>query len=392
VSPGTPIPGLSGTEGQEQLFTWEVPAGVTGTMDVALSGGSGDVDLYVHYGNRPLTKEEYQCQSGSPETTESCTFNGAEPGVYHILLYAWADFTGTTMLVSTGGEVVPYNLELVFLSRGSAGVDSAFVTAANLWESIIRDDINGLDFTTNAIDADACFEGQPIIDDVVDDLRIYVSIINIDGPGGTLGQAGPCYVDGLSQLPAVGRMQFDEADLETLEEDGGLLPVILHEMGHVMGIGTIWESDRFSLLANPSLPNNTGADTHFLGANAIAAFEDAGGLTTYTGGEKVPVENVAGEGSGDAHWRETVLDEELMTPFLNSGRSNPLSAISIQSLADIGYRVDVTKAEPYTQRYSQQASEAAGVEGKLIDLRGDVPTTPVMVVGKDGVLRRLRRR
>lgn len=37
-----------------------------------------------------------------------------------------------------------------------------------------------------------------------------------------------------------------------------------------------------------------------------------------------------------------------MTGFLNPGVENPLSRVTIQSLADMGYTVDITQADPYT--------------------------------------------
>ena len=117
-----------------------------------------------------------------------------------------------------------------------------------------------------------------------------------------------------------------------------------------------------NLLQNPSLGayNNRivpAPDTHFSGANAIAAFNAAGG-TSYTGA-KVPVENtLGGSGSRDKHWRESVLDDELMTPRIGSA-AHPLSAITIQSLADIGYRVDAAQADAYIVPGSQAATRTA---------------------------------
>ena len=35
-------------------------------------------------------------------------------------------------------------------------------------------------------------------------------------------------------------MSFDTADLARMEADGSLTDVILHEMGHVLGFGTLW--------------------------------------------------------------------------------------------------------------------------------------------------------
>ena len=62
-----------------------------------------------------------------------------------------------------------------------------------------------------------------------------------------------------------------------------------------------------------------------------------------------------------------MLVDELMTPALNLGL-NPLSAISIQSLADLGYRVDVGPADPYSRAFTAPAL----ARGPVIDLRGDI--------------------
>ena len=67
---------------------------------------------------------------------------------------------------------------------------------------------------------------------------------------------------------------------------------------------------------------------------------------------KVPVENEkGGVGTRDGHWRQSVFGpHELMEGFASPGAAmrQPLSAITIQSLADLGYIVDVTQADAYT--------------------------------------------
>src|SRR6185503_4769842 len=108
-----------------------------------------------------------------------------------------------------------------------------------------------------------------------------------------------------------GFMRFDTADLADLEANGRLQDVIKHEMGHVLGIGTIWTSAYKNVLADSG-----SADPYYTGAEGRAQFLTVGG-NTYVG-NKVPVEgNSAPAGTRDAHWRESVLDEELMTGFLN---------------------------------------------------------------------------
>ena len=169
---------------------------------------------------------------------------------------------------------------------------------------------------------------------------------------------------------------MDAADLERLETRD-LEEVILHEMGHVLGIGLIWE--RLGLLRNPASETST-PDTHFAGPLAIAEFDEAGG-TSY-GGAKVPVENTLGPGSWNSHWREAVLALELMTPLQHLGVAEPLSALTIQSLADIGYEVDATLAEPYRL---PSADLARAIEAApKIPYGDDIWRGPLVVVDPSG--------
>jgi hypothetical protein len=62
---------------------------------------------------------------------------------------------------------------------------------------------------------------------------------------------------------------------------------------------------------------------------------------------RVPVENMGGEGTRDSHWRESVLRNELMTGFVAEA-GNPISRITVGSLQDLGYVVDMNAAEPYS--------------------------------------------
>ncbi|MFI7294942.1 hypothetical protein [Streptomyces sp. NPDC050121] len=103
--------------------------------------------------------------------------------------------------------------------------------------------------------------------EVIDDLLILAQGRSIDGPGGILGQAGPTHVrppsaGSAASLPAKGIMSSDTADLEQMEQDGTLNDVITHEMGHVLGIGSVWNDK--GLLADAGTSNPT-----FLGRAAM---------------------------------------------------------------------------------------------------------------------------
>jgi hypothetical protein len=171
----------------------------------------------------------------------------------------------------------------------------------------------------------------------VDDVLINASAVAIDGVNGILGQAAPDAFRAGSDLPYHGFMEFDSADMASLQQSGLLLSVILHEMGHVLGIGTIWT-------AKGLLQGAGSTNPIFIGANATAQYNQIFGTTA----PGVPVENMGGPGTADAHWRESVLGTELMTGYASPG-SNPLSKITIGSLADLGYVVNYAAADPYTK-------------------------------------------
>ena len=121
-----------------------------------------------------------------------------------------------------------------------------------------------------------------------------------------------------------------------------LQAVILHEMGHALGFGTIWTD--LNLLADASPP--PGTDPHFTGAQATPRSTPSA-AQSYVASLKVPVENTGGAGTADAHWRESVFGNELMTGFVDAS-VNPLSRVTVASMADLGYAVNLADADPYT--------------------------------------------
>jgi hypothetical protein len=111
-------------------------------------------------------------------------------------------------------------------------------------------------------------------------------------------------------------------------------------MGHVLGIGTLWQT--FSLLEGAGT-----ADPGYLGTRGrIGAAVVSGGTLAEA---RVAVENVGTAGSIDSHWRESVFDNELMTSRTEAaGIPNVLSYLSALALRDLGYLVDDRLSEPYT--------------------------------------------
>ena len=266
-----------------------------------------------------------------------------------------------------------FNIQVRFLTTPSETQRQAFNDAERRWESLIVGDIPNVPLN---VPANLCWPDTPAINETIDDVVILVQLVPIDGPRKILGAAGPCFTRISDGLTILGLMRLDTADLDTLATEGLLGDVILHEMGHVLGIGSLW--DRMGLLEDAT--DFGGTDPHFTGTGAIAAFNDAGG-TAYSAGAKVPVENMGGQGTADAHWRESVFGNELMTGFIRAGQ-NPLSAVTVESLADEGYLVNALGADPYS--LVPAPALRAGPLAPAISLSNDVLRVPIGVVGEGG--------
>lgn len=242
----------------------------------------------------------------------------------------------------------------------------------------------------NVNQCDANFASTPIPSQSIPGVIIYAAVVAIDGPGNILGSAGPCLSrDFDMHKTALGTMRFDSADMPGLVSDGRIDAVILHEMLHVMGVGTSWELN--NLLLDKSSPG-TQLDTRFTGGQARAACAGTNGGTT-TCATSVPVHNADGAGSINAHWREATFTNELMTPFISGGGGpNPMSAMTIQSLADIGYTVNLNTQDGFLLASLVAAlTSGTGAESSSgAALRLPEPTTPVFAVDRAGRLRRLR--
>ncbi|BBN83830.1 alkaline serine protease [Pseudoalteromonas sp. A25] len=92
---GVPVSNLSGTSGQQLTYTIEVPANVT--LNVSISGGSGDADLYVKKGSAP-TLSSYDCRPWKNGNSESCSLSSGTGGTYHIMLNGYSSFSGVSLV------------------------------------------------------------------------------------------------------------------------------------------------------------------------------------------------------------------------------------------------------------------------------------------------------
>ena len=298
---------------------------------------------------------------------------GPAPGTNTLRAAIVATGAGVTFTATAVTVVSNFRIDFTFLSEGATQQRSAFEAAAARWSDILLGDLPDWQVTSPAT---TCFETQPAVSQVVDDVLILVEIVEIDGPGGVLGSAGPCVLRSGSLLPAMGAMRFDAADVAAMQQSGEWGDVILHEMAHVFGLGTIWQSR--GLLSGATTPTPV-----FTGAAARQAYVLVGGPDA-----PVPVEGSGGAGTANAHWRESVFRSELMTGYIVSA-PNPLSRVTIGSLQDLGYVVDYGTADPFSLATALQRLTAPARQLRERPLAG-----PIVIAAPDGaiILRRDRPR
>jgi hypothetical protein len=359
--------------------------GVTVTFAVTAGGGTLT-------GATPVTNTAGIATLGSWTT-------GATPGINTVTATV-TGLTGSPVTFNANASSVASNftIDLNYLQTPTTAQKAAFDGAAARWSRVITGDLT--DVVTNKA-ANACGVGDPALNNfIVDDLLIFVSLVGIDGVGKVLGQAGPCFIRTSNKLTVIGIMKFDTADLPNMEANGTLNDVILHEMGHVLGFGSIWDDPSKNLLvtpssvcnppppppANPCTPPPPTCDTHFSGAQAISSFNTQNGGSTYSGA-KVPVENTCGPGTADSHWREAIFDNELMTGFI-SNTPNPMSRTTISSLQDLGYTVNVSEADAFT--IPAPPPLMASVTRAGTSLQNDIRKGPIYLVDDQGRIVGLR--
>jgi hypothetical protein len=181
--------------------------------------------------------------------------------------------------------------------------------------------------------------GYQVDDAILQGVTIDASVPLIDGPGGILGQAGPTFIYNPAFLPPAspiytfsGIMQFDSADVSNLIANGSFVDVVLHEMAHVLGFGTLWT-------VNGLYVNGSG---EYTGANALAKYrEEFDPFATF-----VPVELDGGPGTANGHWDENWAGgpNELMTGFLDLPTT--VSDTTLYAFRDLGYTTVDTLVAP----------------------------------------------
>jgi hypothetical protein len=97
---GVPVTDLAGATGSETHYKIDVPPGQV-KLEIQMSGGTGDADLYVKFGSPPTTTDwDYRPYLiGNDETV---TVDNPTAGTWYIMLRGYQAYTGVTLLATYG--------------------------------------------------------------------------------------------------------------------------------------------------------------------------------------------------------------------------------------------------------------------------------------------------
>lgn len=170
-------------------------------------------------------------------------------------------------------------------------------------------------------------------------------------------------------FPATGSITLSDSYLPSLKttthDDGktSYYHVFLHELGHILGIGSLWSLTNFP---KTSYTEDSTTKYYYTGEKALAEYKNYFQDFSYNDFLGIPIEDDGSSGTVNVHPEEGSegsvssddryingifhpgLDTELMTGWLDSSPTNaPLSRITIAFLEDMGYNVDYSYANIY---------------------------------------------
>ncbi len=141
LSNGVPVTGLSGAQASEKIYRIDVPAGQT-NLEIKISGGTGDADLYVKFGEAP-TIGDYDYRPFLSGNDETVTVNNPTAGTWYIMVHGYSAYSGVTLVASYGSVFILQDEVPVTGISGSAGSEKIYKIEIPSGQSVLEIKISG---------------------------------------------------------------------------------------------------------------------------------------------------------------------------------------------------------------------------------------------------------
>ena len=118
---GSAVTGLSGATGSWAHYKITVPSGQT-ALAIAMSGGTGDADVYVKFNAQP-TSTVYDYRPYLSGNNETVNVSNPAAGDWYISIYGYAAYSGVSLVATYSGACsTPGTATLSSLANGATGV------------------------------------------------------------------------------------------------------------------------------------------------------------------------------------------------------------------------------------------------------------------------------
>jgi predicted Zn-dependent protease len=323
-------------------------ANQSGVFTANLTGLNGDADVKLvqdRNGNGQVDQGEVIAWQWERGTRNESIRRFLNPGTYLVKVASYnnqaANYSLATNFAAAASDNRRFSIQLNFgqnLQELNTAARNAIAEAARFWEQVIPH---------------SSFD------------RPQTLTINVQGTfrnDSVLAFAGPTQLATASnsrQLPTAGSATINTRyNTDYNRTPSFLRDTMIHELGHVMGIGTLWERGQSFI--------DRATATYRANSNAGWAYGEALGRFAQTA---IPVErNVFG------HWDEGRFREELMTPRAEGpGIATPLSQLTIASLRDLGWNINYGAAQSYTLPPALTAQSSTSSTPSATSLQSRLP-------------------
>ncbi len=302
--------------GTDQADAYAFSVSAAGEYNFSLSNLTADADLFIY--------DENRYQIGASEI-------GSNSNEFLQLDLAQGDYYA--VVESFDNQLTNYNLETNIINNQEFNIE---ITQGEGFDFFSPEMVVGLeaaaDFWENIV-THSSFAG---------DHTLTIEVGGTPQGANTLASAGPRFGATDSNenwLPTSGisNINTNPDVIETFNSNiEYFTETMIHEFGHVMGLGTLWERNDLIDFETATYSADTYAGIAYgelLGTNEATA---------------IPLTNGQGSGSDFGHWSESVFDNEIMSPTAEAiGVSELLSHMTIASLRDLGWNVDYDAAQAY---------------------------------------------
>ncbi|MEO0691253.1 MAG: VPLPA-CTERM sorting domain-containing protein [Pseudomonadota bacterium] len=286
-------------------------------------------------------------------------------------IYLKSTITALAMCTASQVNAAPLDIRLNYTNPVDPTFSEAMDSAVQIWEYLLpsyaspRRDVSGLLNPATG----APFAGT---------LELQISVEAIDGFGGSFGSVGPSRIfsseDGTNLYTHAGNLVFDEVDIQNFAFRGSLVPLFTHQMAHMLGFGTLWDSGPYDLTNNEEFSGPIYQPTEYRGVNGLAAYRAEVDPTA----DFIPLEQFPAPGVFGRQWDESdpgapsavpgnFFQDELMGGILDFSETQFISETTVASFADLGYN---TRAN-----YDAMTLE------QLIDAASAPPVVPLPAAG-----------